>query len=154
MLLISKLENTVFPDAGWRLLSNSVSLPFPRGRCPLIRFATPAPLSLPTSLALQAPSRPPGGALRRATAYATELGFLAASRPTASNSPRIPVAALVMAMSSPSRPGCTGPLLAPLSYRRFIPLRAASGTAFLRKSSRTSHAAGNPAARRVCYTIA
>ena len=28
--------------------------------------------------------------------------------------------------------------------RRFIPIRAASGTAFLRKSSRTSPAAGNP----------
>ena len=61
-------------------LSNSGSLPFLRGPCPLNRFATPAPPGLPTSLALQAPSRPPGGALRRAIA----------SRPTASDSPRIP----------------------------------------------------------------
>ena len=39
-----------------------------RGLCPLNRFATPAPPGLPTSLALQAPSRSPGGALRRAIA--------------------------------------------------------------------------------------
>ena len=82
--------------------------------CPLIRSATPAPPGLPTSLALQAPSRPPGGALRRATAYAAELGLLAAPRPTASDSPRIP------------------------EDRHFCLLRAASGTGFLRKSSRVA----------------
>ena len=71
----------------------SGSLSSLRGPCPLIRSATPAPPGLPTSLALQAPSRPPGGALRRAViAYAAELGLLASMSPTASDSPRISVA--------------------------------------------------------------
>ena len=58
----------MFPGTGKGRLSNSGSLPLLRGPCPLNRVATPAPPGLPTSLALQAPSRPPGGALRRAIA--------------------------------------------------------------------------------------
>ena len=70
-----------------------------------------------TALLLQS-ACPPGAK----TAYAAELGLLAAPRPTASNSPRIP----------PATP----------SDRHFCPLRAASGTGFLRKSSRTLRRTG------------
>ena len=56
-------------------------------------------------------------------AYAAELGVLVASRLASSDSPRIAVAALVMA-------GLTGHLLALLPYQRFCRLRAACGTGF------------------------
>ena len=47
--------------------------------------------------------------MRRAViAYAAELGLLASTSPTASDSPRISVAPLVMAMSSPSCPARSG----------------------------------------------
>ena len=107
---------TVSPAVAGHGSRTSGSLPSLRGLCPLIRSATPAPPGLPTSLALQAPSRPPGGALRRAiTAYAADRRFFPFRAAGAS-----------VVMANQGRP--------------FPPEAACTG--FLRKSSRTPATAG------------